>query len=332
MDVAEIEKRVDRAIAGAVVVNADIGGVKFASMVEVMEFAKLMAVAGIAVPQHLRGNPGACLGIVVQAQELRVSPFALANKSYVANDRLAYESQVIHAIVEARAPIKGRLRHQIIGEEDERRCKVWATFRGEDSPHEYVSETLGKLRGARGKNDRGQVKGSPMWVDQPEVQLFYSASRTWARMFCPDVILGIYAIDELPNEPVEVTAPQLSRADEYAQKLRDTRASRTNTGFDAEKVMRTIIEGEVNTDDAKAEDAKHASAERDDSKSVGQGGGGDLAGRGGVDPDADGRDSTGGAGASAGADAAGHSAEGRSPEDGGEEPGQKAVRSKSKRR
>ena len=331
MDVAEIEKRVDRAIAGAVVVNADIGGVKFASMVEVMEFAKLMAVSGIAVPQHLRGNPGACLGIVVQAQELRVSPFALANKSYVANDRLAYESQVIHAIVEARAPIKGRLRYEILGEEDERRCKVWATFRGEDAPHVYTSETLGKLRGARGKNDRGQVKGSPMWVDQPEVQLFYSASRTWARMFCPDVILGIYAIDELPDDRGEPVDVPLSKVDEYAQKLRDARASRASTGFDAEKVMRTIIEGEVNSDDAKKEE-KDAVAKGSDDGSVLKSGRADVAGLQGGDLDSDRRAAGGGSDADDGTEPVGHAAEGQSPQVSGEESAQKADRPKGRRK
>ena len=308
MDVAEIEKRVDRVIAGAVVVSDEIGGVKFKSMVEVMEFAKLMAVSGAAVPSHLRANPGACLGILIQALEWRMSPFAVANKSYIANDRTAYESQLIHAIVEARAPLKGRLRYRIEGDGDERRCTVFGTFRGEDSPHSYTSETLAKLRDARGRNDRGTVKGSPLWEAQPEVQLFYSASRTWARMYCPDVILGIYAVDELPdNEPVDVT---LSKADEYMQKLRDARASRASVGFDADR-LRTIVEGEVNPDDAKKE-ADNASAEGGDSKPVDQGGRDDLPGRDSGDPDATGRNRAGGGAAPDGTESAGHAAEGES--------------------
>jgi hypothetical protein len=308
MDVAEIEKRVDRVIAGAVVVSNEIGGVKFASMVEVMEFAKLMAVSGAAVPAHLRANPGACLGIVVQALEWRMSPFAVANKSYIANDRTAYESQLIHAIVEARAPLRGRLRYKIVGEGDERRCEVSGLFRGETEPHVYLSETLAKLRDARGRNDRGTVKGSPLWEAQPEVQLFYSASRTWARMYCPDVILGIYAVDELPdNEPVDVT---LNKVDDYVQKLRDARASRASVGFDADK-LRTIVEGEVNSDDAKKE-AANASAEGSDSKPVDQGERDDLAGRERGDRDATRRNRAGGVLASDGSQLAGHATEGES--------------------
>ena len=43
MDIAEIEKRVDRAIAAPITVNAEVGGIALENMGQVMEFAKLMA-------------------------------------------------------------------------------------------------------------------------------------------------------------------------------------------------------------------------------------------------------------------------------------------------
>ena len=303
VDVAEIEKRIDLVKAGAVAISNDIGGIKFTSMAEVMEFAKLMSVAGVAVPQHLRGNPGACLAIAIQALEWRMSPFAVANKSYMANDRIAYESQLIHALVEARAPLKGRLRYKITGEGDERRCTVWGTFRNELSPHEYESETLAKLRDARGRNDRGQVKGSPLWDAQPETQLFYSASRTWARMFCPDVILGIYAVDELPDAAVDVP---LSKVDEYTQKLRDAKLARVNParGFNADHV-RTIIEGEAN------KETKNETAKGSDSESELASGRANVDGRGGDDHDANRRETSGGGDQVGGPQPAGHDTEGK---------------------
>jgi hypothetical protein len=109
-DLERIEQKIDRTVAGAVTVSDSVGGIMFQNMSEVLEFAKLMSVADVAVPKHLRGNPGACLSIVTQALEWRMSPFSVANKSYSVNDRLAYESQLIHGVVEARAPLKQRLR------------------------------------------------------------------------------------------------------------------------------------------------------------------------------------------------------------------------------
>jgi hypothetical protein len=175
-----------------------------------------------------------------------MSPFAVANKSYIANDRVAYESQLIHAIVEARSPLKGRLRSEILGAGDERRCRVWGTFKGETEPHVYISETLAKLRGARGTNEKGQLKGSPLWVNQPETQLYYSATRTWARMFCPDVILGIYSPDELPDEPKDVTpTPPSNELNGLVRRLKDKKSQhikKDRRGFDHDKV-KTTIEG-----------------------------------------------------------------------------------------
>ena len=268
-ELAEIEKRVDRAIAGAVTVSTEVGGIKFISVLEMMEFAKLMAVSGVAVPAHCRGQPGVCLAIVTQAHELRMSPYAVARMSYMANDNMAFQSQLIHAIVESRAPLKGRLRHEILGQGDDRRCRVWGTFKGEESPHSYISETLAKLRDARGKNERGQVKGSQMWEQQPEVQLFYSASRTWARINCPDVILGIYSIDELPSDADEMktvapasTLPPESKAAALSRQLREANAKHAEKGrgFDIDHVVReaskkssSVIEGEINSDPAKEE-------------------------------------------------------------------------------
>lgn len=241
-DVTKIEERIDRAAAGAVAISYEIGGVHFTSMMEVMEFAKLMAVAGAAIPPHLRGNPGACLAISIQALEWRMSPFAVANKSYLVNnrgeERIAYESQLVHAVIEARAPMQGRLRHEIVGEGDERRCKVWGTFKGEADPHTYTSETLAKLRDARGRNDRGQVKGSPLWETNPEVQLFYSASRQWCRLYAPDVLLGIYAKDELDAAESARDVTPAKPVPAIADRLKGGKGKRG--GFDADHVEREV--------------------------------------------------------------------------------------------
>jgi hypothetical protein len=94
------------------------------------------------------------------------------------------------------------------------------------------------------------VKGSPLWVAQPEVHPFYSASRQWARLFCPDIILGAYT----PEGPwysgdnmVDVTPP----IDGLAQRLRDAEKKRAEAeggrGFDAAHVAK-LIEGEAAED------------------------------------------------------------------------------------
>lgn len=170
-------------------VGSSLGGIAFTNMAEVVNFASLMSASDIAIPKHLRSNPGACCAIIIQAIEWKMSPFAVAGKSYVVNDRIGYESQLIHAVIEQRAPLTGRLKNRFTGEGGKRRCIISASVKGEKEPLEFQSAEF----------DQIQPKNSPLWKTKPDLQLYYNASRDWARMYFPDVILGVYAEDEIDD-------------------------------------------------------------------------------------------------------------------------------------
>lgn len=196
MDTTDLEdkiaSRINPTTAGALVVSQEGGGVTFSSMNDVMEFAKMMSVARAGVRKHLRNDPGACLAVCVQALEWRMSPFAVANKTYFVNDQIAYEAQLIHAIILRRAPIKGRVKHAYSGEGTTRKLKVWAELRDEPGEIvEYETPPIGKIH----------PQNSPLWKNDPDQQLHYYATRAWCRRHFPDVILGIYADDELRDNP-----------------------------------------------------------------------------------------------------------------------------------
>jgi hypothetical protein len=185
----KIAERIDTASAGALELSQQAGGLGFSNMAEAMQFAKIMAISGFAVPKHLRGNVGGCMAITIQAVEWKMSPFAVANKSYLVNDRLAYESQLIQAVVLQRAPIKGRFKVEFSGEGDRRRCTVTATLK-EGGEKDYTSPEIGKI----------PIKNSPLWKNDPDQQLVYYAGRALCRRHFPDVLLGIYSPDELYEE------------------------------------------------------------------------------------------------------------------------------------
>ena len=194
IDISEQERkiagRINPEAANNLAVTSEAGGLSFATMNQVMEFAKMMAIASVAVPKHLRGNPGACMAVVMQAVEWRLSPFAVANKSYSVNDRLAYESQLVQAVILQRAPIKGRFKVEYAGEGESRVCKVSATLRDGDTV-DYTSPPFGKIT----------PKNSPLWKSDPDQQQFYYSGRALCRRHFPDVLLGVYAEDEIERDP-----------------------------------------------------------------------------------------------------------------------------------
>jgi hypothetical protein len=202
------ERKVDHEVADQITV--DKGGITFQNAGEIMQYAKMMAASDSAVPVHLRGKPGACLGIIDDSIRFGLNPYALARKSYFVNDQLAYEAQVFAAIVNARAPIKARPEIRFDGEGANRRCTVTATFHRGNAVREYVSPRIGDI----------QPKHSPLWKSDPDQQLSYYSLRAFARRWCPEVILGVHDADELREAAMaDVTPlpPMPTRLDDFAR-------------------------------------------------------------------------------------------------------------------
>ena len=185
--------KVDRSIACELAITSN-GNLDYGDITKVMELAKIMAVADIAIPKHLRSNPGACLSVALQAAAWEMNPFAVANKTYVVNDRIAFEAQLINAVILRRAPITGRMEVSYSGEGATRACTVSAELKSGGTVT-YTSPTVGSIK----------TKNSPLWNSDPDQQLFYFASRSMCRRHFPDVLLGVYAPDEI--EAVKEIAP-----------------------------------------------------------------------------------------------------------------------------
>jgi hypothetical protein len=186
--VAKIEpKKSPPAYAGVEMGSTGSGGMLLPkSLGDVVAFATVMARADIALPKHLRANDGACLAVAMQAMRWEMDPFAVANKSYSVNDRLAYEAQLVAAVVHTRAPIKRRPDYTYDGVGATRRCIVSVEML-DGTTKVYESPTFGQIT----------TKNSPLWKSDPDQQLGYFAIRSWARRHAPEVILGVYTPDEL---------------------------------------------------------------------------------------------------------------------------------------
>jgi hypothetical protein len=184
---------------------------KINSFAEAEAFATQLSKS-MFVPKHLRNKPADCLAVVLQSQRWEMDAFSVAQKTYFINEGIGYEAQLINAVIIANAPIKARPDLEWAGEGESLTCKVSATFIGEEKPKVFTA----KIKTITTRN-------SPNWKQQPEIQLGYYALRAWSRLYCPDVIMGVYS-DEERREMKDITPSDtlqpifVSKADAMAAK------------------------------------------------------------------------------------------------------------------
>ena len=166
--------------------------------------AEMMASARITVPKHLAGSPGDCLAIIMQATQWGMNPFAVAQKTHLINGTLGYEAQLVNAAVSSSPLLGSRIGYDWEGDwkgvngkadkSDERAVTVSATLKGESEPR--------KLRVSMAQVG---VRNSPNWESDPRQQIAYLATKKWARLHAPDVLLGVYTTDEVETfqQPTE---------------------------------------------------------------------------------------------------------------------------------
>ena len=177
-------------------------------MAQIFRLAEIMATGKATVPAHLRASPGDCMAICLQAAQWEMNPFAVAQKTHIVNGTLGYEAQLVIAVINARAPIKGRLKFDwegdwssVAGKSDKSNglaVTCSATFIGDEEPTSH-----------RVSMAQAGIRNSPLWEHDPKMQLAYLCAKRWARLHCPDVILGVYTPDELESIQLvpETTGP-----------------------------------------------------------------------------------------------------------------------------
>lgn len=195
---------------------------------DVVAFSEIMARAQHAIPKHLRDVPGACLAVTMQALRWEFDPFAVASKSYNVKDIIAYEAQLIAAVVHTRAPLKTRPEYAYTGDGQDRRCTVAAMF-DDGIERSYESPRIADIL----------TKNSPLWKADPDQQLGYYSIRAFARRYCPEVILGVYT----PEEAEQFRGPDNAR--DVTPSLADRLAAAKATGQPMEGFSQQHVINEI---------------------------------------------------------------------------------------
>lgn len=243
--------------------------------------ARVMASGRSMVPAHFRGSVGDCMAVAMQAIRWRLDPFVVAQKTFVIEGVLGYEAQLVNAVVTNSGLLSGRPQFEwfgdwskILGRFEERESKKKMDAHGHPAKYRVPAWKEPDERGL-GVRVTCQIKGeaaprvlemlltqartrnSSLWADDPKQQLAYLAIKRWARLYVPDVIMGVYTADEVAEMterdmgPAEVVVepPAPSEAVEAVEsslkeKLR-ARASATPPVTDLETALRAIDAAET---------------------------------------------------------------------------------------
>lgn len=182
---------------------------------ELMKFSEFMAGGKVMVPAHLQGKPADCMAIAMQAASWGMNPFSVAQKTHLVNGTLGYEAQLVNAVVTSSRAVKGRFHYEYIGDWSKWKCtpKNIGTQQQPKWKHEYHNEAglavrVGAVLNGESEITWGEyvyiefvkIRNSPLWQTNPKQQLAYLAVKYWSRLYCPEVLLGVYTPDELYEE------------------------------------------------------------------------------------------------------------------------------------
>lgn len=228
------------------------------SMDRLMRFAELMASGTVTVPKHLQGKPSDCLAITMQSARWGMDPFVVGQKTHVINGTLGYEAQLVNAAITSSTAIDGRFHYRyggewekIVGKKDKNRdetglyVEVGAVLRGDSEITWGEPVYLADV----------QTRNSPLWTNMPKQQIAYLAIKYWSRLYCPEVIMGVYTPDEIQERAMKDVTPSkervtLSELSHQQAEPQQPELVKEVTGelveeFDAEAIRRAIDTAET---------------------------------------------------------------------------------------
>jgi len=161
------------------------------SMDEAMRLADFMAKANL-MPDHLRGKPGDCLMVVMQAQRWGMDALSVAQCTSVVRGKLCYEGKLVSAVLIAMGAITDELDYEFSGSGKQRKIVVTGTLRN------------GKVKVVDGTVAQWETTNDA-WKRDADQMLSYRGARQWARRWAPSAMLGVYTPDELDDVPTDTT-------------------------------------------------------------------------------------------------------------------------------
>lgn len=176
---------------GLTVVGEPAGNVSVFSNVEQFELAQRVAKVfstSDMVPAHFK-KPGNCIIALNLASRMGLDPFMVMQNMYIIKGRPGIEAKLAIALINSLgkfSPLQYKFN-------DERTsCIAYAKLITTGEVYEGTAVTLEMAR-----LEGWSTKAGSKWKTLPELMLQYRSAVFFARVYCPEALLGIYTKDEL---------------------------------------------------------------------------------------------------------------------------------------
>ena len=157
---------------------------------ELAQRAGKMLASSDLVPKQFQNNIPNCVIALNIASRLGADPFAVLQSLYIVHGRPAWSSQFLIAMVNA----SGRyspLQFRMTGQGDSAACVAWARHLETDEVVEGPEVSI-KMAKAEGWYNKAGSK----WQTLPKLMLMYRSAGFFARLYCPDLCLGMRTMEE----------------------------------------------------------------------------------------------------------------------------------------
>lgn len=169
---------------------------------QVARVANMLAKSTI-VPENYQNKPEDCFIAVEMASRMNTSPIFIMQNLYVVKGKPSWAGQACMAMITSCGKFKN-VKHVYTGTRgtDNRGCYVEAT---RISDGEILRGTEVTLQMAK---NEGWMSNSK-WRNMPEQMLGYRAASFFARMFCPEAMMGLQTTEEIydAQQPVGTAVP-----------------------------------------------------------------------------------------------------------------------------
>ncbi len=161
--------------------------------------ASQMLSKSTLVPQNYQGKPQDCFIAAELAARMNTSPIFVMQNLYIVKGRPSWSGQACKAMIDNSGKFKNT-DYVYTGEEgtDSWGCYFTATriSSGETVNGTEITIKMAKDEGWYNKKDK-YGKETSKWPTMPKQMLAYRAAAFFARMYCPEALMGLQTYDEV---------------------------------------------------------------------------------------------------------------------------------------